>query len=155
MLMLLFSIGANRYALAARDVIEVIPLVKFRSLPKAPPGVAGVFNYRGLVAPAVDMRRALEGVASQSLFSTRILIVNAAKDGEPQPLGLIVECASDAVDLPENEAQSAGVSTSDAPYLKEIHHHDGEMVQRIDPFLLLPESVRNSLFRDIQENEVL
>lgn len=155
MLMLLFSIGASRYALPARDVIEIIPLVNLRPVPKAPAGIAGVFNYRGVVAPAIDMRAALEGKPSQPLFSTRILIVNGARDGEARPLGLIVERASDAVELPDSEAQSTGVTSPDAPYLAAVHHYDGAMVQRIDPLLLLPESIRETLFQEIKENTVL
>ncbi|MBZ0257444.1 chemotaxis protein CheW [bacterium] len=155
MLALLFSVGANRYALAARDVIEVVPLVQFRPVPKAPPSVVGVFNYRGVITPAIDMRLALEGVASSRMFSTRILIVKSSNDDEVQPLGLIVERASDAVSVSPDDTQPSGVTSADAPYLKEIFHYEGEMVQRVDPLLLLPESVRITLFQDIKENAAI
>ncbi len=154
MLMLLFTLGANRYAVSAKDVIEVVPLVPFRSAPKAPTGVVGVFNYRGAVAPAIDLRLALEGAPAQALFSTRILVVNAASD-EHQPLGLIVERATDALNLSRPDSQPPGVTTIEAPYLVEIYQHDGEMVQRIDPYLILPETIRDVLYQSLQKNVAL
>ena len=55
MLFLLFQIGKDRYALEASRVVEVVPLLALKELPQAPKGVAGLFNYRGALVPAVDL----------------------------------------------------------------------------------------------------
>ena len=55
MLYLLFSLGPDRYALPAACVVEVLPWVAMKLLPGAPPGVAGLINYRGRPVPAIDV----------------------------------------------------------------------------------------------------
>jgi chemotaxis-related protein WspB len=61
MLFLLFQLGSERYALDASRVVEVVPLLCLQRLPQAPPGVAGVFNYRGQPVPAVDLSQLTMG----------------------------------------------------------------------------------------------
>ena len=61
MLLLLFQVGGDRYALDARRVVEVIPLVKMQRIPRAPKGVAGLFNYRGRPVAAVDLSELMLG----------------------------------------------------------------------------------------------
>jgi len=55
MLFLTFQLGAERYALDASRVVEVLPLVELRKIPNAPHGVAGIFNYRGQPVPVADL----------------------------------------------------------------------------------------------------
>jgi len=59
MLLLLFDVGSNRYGLEASEVIEVTPLVCLRAAPHTPAYVAGVFNYRGVVTPVIDLHALL------------------------------------------------------------------------------------------------
>ena len=47
MLFLLFELGTDRYALDARQIAEVLPLVAITQFPQMSPAVSGVFNYRG------------------------------------------------------------------------------------------------------------
>ena len=51
MLLLLLRLGTDRYALDARQVVEVIPVIKLKRIPPAPAYVAGMFNYRGKPVP--------------------------------------------------------------------------------------------------------
>jgi len=48
MLLLLFEIANGRYALDASQILEIVPLVKLKSIPSTPDYVAGLMNYRGL-----------------------------------------------------------------------------------------------------------
>src|SRR6266446_2034582 len=95
MLFVLFKLGNDRYALDAGRVVEIVPLVSLKQVPKAPKGLAGIFNYRGRPVPAVDLcDLALDRPASQRL-STRIIIVNCqTPDGASHLLGLIAEQAT-------------------------------------------------------------
>ena len=61
MLFLQFQIGSDRYALEASRVVEVIPLLGLKKIPHAPRGVAGMFNYRGEVVPALDLTALTSG----------------------------------------------------------------------------------------------
>jgi chemotaxis-related protein WspB len=44
MLFLVFQLGTDRYAIEAAQVVEVLPLVNAKHIPRAPRGVAGLFN---------------------------------------------------------------------------------------------------------------
>ena len=50
-LMIVFRLGLDRYAIPSRWVHEIIPRVGFKTLPKAPEYVAGLFSYRGQILP--------------------------------------------------------------------------------------------------------
>ena len=76
MLMLLFSLGQDRYAIESSQVVEVVSIVNLRKIPHTPDYVAGVFNYRGLIVPVIDLCSLTQGYPSHARFSTRIILVN-------------------------------------------------------------------------------
>ena len=76
MLFLLFQLGNDRYVLEASRVVEVVPLLELKQLPRAPKGVAGIFKYRGRPVPAVDLCALTLGRPASERLSTRIIIVN-------------------------------------------------------------------------------
>ena len=55
MLFLIFELGADRYALQAAHIAEVLPVVRIKRVPHAPPGVIGVFDYHGAPVPVIDL----------------------------------------------------------------------------------------------------
>ena len=55
MLLLTFTAGANRYAVDVARVVELVPRVELRSVPHAPPFLAGLLGYRGKVVPVIDL----------------------------------------------------------------------------------------------------
>ena len=75
MLLLLFEIGSDRYALDARQIIEVVPLVRLKLIPNTPDHIAGLMNYRGAAIPVIDLCRLLTDIPCENSFSTRIIIV--------------------------------------------------------------------------------
>ena len=56
---LLFSLGADRYALPASEVSEVLPLQRLKQLPEAPAWVAGATLPCRCVRSGCGLRRAL------------------------------------------------------------------------------------------------
>ena len=71
-LFLLFRMEGDRYALDAREVVEVLPLLRLKRIPEAPEWVAGVFSHRGVLVPVLDLcgvRLALGWYAAVSLLS--------------------------------------------------------------------------------------
>ena len=77
MLCLILQIGDTRYALDARQVLEVLPLVDAEPGLSASPGVVGLMNYRGEPTPIVDLSLLYCGRPARNLFSTRIVLVRA------------------------------------------------------------------------------
>jgi len=96
MLFLVFQIGDTGYALAAGEVVEILPMLPLRTLRGAPVGMAGSFAYRGDFLPAVDLCAIELGRPAADRMSTRILVVRGHdRRGEARPFGLIVENATD------------------------------------------------------------
>lgn len=118
MLFLLFHLGPDRYALQASHVIEVVPLVTLKSLPHAPAGVAGMFNYRGQLVPAVDLSQLTLGVPAAQCLSTRIIVVNyTGAGGTDRLLGLIAEKATETLRTDVRNFVAHGLKLRSAPYL--------------------------------------
>lgn len=149
MLFVLFHLGPERYALEARQVVEVLPLLGLTPIPQAPRGVAGLINYRGQPVPVVDLSELALGRPSAEQFSTRIMIVNHPDaDGNLRLLGLIAEQATGLVRKKPEELQDAGVRIAAAPYLGPLIMDEGGVIQCIQSRLLLADTVRNLVFSE-------
>ena len=55
MLLLVFRVAGDAYAVEAARVVEVVPRVELRALPHAPEALAGLFRYRGRMVPVIDL----------------------------------------------------------------------------------------------------
>lgn len=53
---LVFELAAERFALPAADVVEVLRAVAIRALPLAPAICEGIFDLRGELVPVLDLR---------------------------------------------------------------------------------------------------
>jgi chemotaxis-related protein WspB len=149
MLFLIFQLGNDRYAIEATQVIEVLPLVNVKRLPRAPAGVAGMFDYHGEPVPLVDLAELALGTPSRKWMSTRIIVVSDNRElGARSVFGLLAEQVTETVRRSEEDFRDAGVSVSDAPYLGPVTTHAGSIVQRIDVHNLLSGNVRDLLFSE-------
>jgi chemotaxis-related protein WspB len=79
MLLTLFSIGGARYALNAVQIVEILPCVEVRPIPRATPAVTGIVNYRGATALVIDLNQLAGQPPAPALLSTRLLIVRHAQ----------------------------------------------------------------------------
>jgi chemotaxis-related protein WspB len=148
MLFLLLELGQDRYALDARQVAEVLPLVDITRLPQAPPSVAGILNYRGAPVPVIDVSQLTLGRPAERRLSTRIVLVHYPDaDGHTRLLGLIAERATNTVRREAADFVASGVSNDKAPYLGPVATDARGLMQWLDAGTLLPASVRDMLFR--------
>jgi chemotaxis-related protein WspB len=130
MLYLLFQIGNDRYALEARQAVEVIPLLALKRIPQAPRGVAGIFNYRGQPAPALDLCELTLNRQARERFSTRIIVVNYSdSSGYTRRLGLIAEHATQMMRRDERDFVDSGVNVGEAPYLGPVVMEEKGIIQ--------------------------
>ncbi len=148
MLFSVFQLGTDRYAIEAAQVVEVLPLVRAKQIPGAPAGVAGIFDYHGAPVPLIDLAELAVGKPSRKWMSTRIILVNyGAEPGETHLLGLLVEQATETLRRTGEDFSDPGVAVSGSPYLGPVTTDAAGIVQRIEIRELLPESVRDLLFR--------
>ena len=142
MLALLFYLGDTMYTMKCEKVREVAPMVKLKQVPHTPDYFAGLFNYRGVIVPVIDLRRLIQGQPCQMRLSTRIILVDYVRDGHmPCILGLMAERVTEAVRKSENDFVSPGLSMQEAPFLGGFVMENKEMIQYID-LDLLPNSFR-------------
>jgi len=133
MLCVLFQLGPHRYALDARHVVEVLPLLALQRFPAAPPGVAGIFVYHGDPVTALDLCELLLGRPAREHRSTRILIVQPQPASvESRQIGLIVERATGTLRRDEKDFVAAGVPLSAAPFLGPVLTDDQGVIQLLD-----------------------
>ncbi|MBM0745596.1 chemotaxis protein CheW (plasmid) [Phormidium sp. CLA17] len=174
MLMLLFCLENERYALESKQIVEIVPLVEIKKLPHAPDYISGVFNYRGQIVPILDLCQLIQGRPCHTHLSTRIILVNyfhtltpekataetaatnlllesqnRAEVTSKQPvsiLGLMAEQVVETLNKPEAEFVDAGVSVKTAPYLGKMIMDAQGMIQCVRIEYLLPEAERSTLF---------
>jgi chemotaxis-related protein WspB len=152
MLFLVFQLGPDRYAVEAAQVVEVLPLVNSKRIPRAPLGMAGLFDYHGAPVPLIDLTELTAGTPSRKWMSTRIILIDYRnKTGEAHLLGLLAERATETMRRSEEDFADSGLAVPGAAYRGPIVFDAAGIIQRIDVQKLLPESVGDHLFRGPSE----
>ena len=148
MLYLLFHVKDESYAVNVREVIEVVPQVKLRSIPKAPEYIAGLLNYRGETVPVLDLCLLLHDRKCAAVFGSRIVLVKYPDTrGTQRILGLLAEQVTDTLQCEAEEFRPSTLVHTSAPYLREVTTYRDHLVQRVDVSALLPAEVQLLLFR--------
>jgi purine-binding chemotaxis protein CheW len=93
--LLVFSLGAIRYAIESSHVREVVRASQATPVPGAPPFVHGLIQLRGEILMVVDLRR-LDGEPAGLSDLTRVLVLG----GHPPDLGLLADEAHELRSLP-------------------------------------------------------
>ena len=147
---MLFQIGCDRYALSARSILEVLPLMNLKRVPCAPVGIAGVLNYRGAPVPVIDLNEMTLAKPAARRLSTRIILVNYTFEAQHlRPLGLIAEQATNMIQLSLQDFIPSGVESNEARYLGRVANDAGGLIQWIDVERLLTPEVREVLFHEL------
>jgi chemotaxis-related protein WspB len=153
MLFLVFELGNDRYALDVRQIAEVLPLVDVKQIPLAPQPIAGLFNYRGVLVPVIDLSQLTLGRRAARRLSTRLILVHYPDlRGDPHLLGLIAERATQATRHEPSDFAASGVTNPGAPSLGPVASDGRGLLQRIDVRTLLPSSLRDLLFKESKDD---
>ncbi|NMG76938.1 chemotaxis protein CheW [Aromatoleum diolicum] len=148
MLFLLFQLGNDRYALDTGQVTEVLPLVRLKQIPQAPPAVAGVFDFRGEPVPVVDLSQMALGRPAHCRLSTRIILAHYPDtNGEQRLLGLIAERVTETIRRDPSDFVTTGVDLDAASYLGPVASDARGLIQRVEVDQLLTSAVRDLLFK--------
>jgi chemotaxis-related protein WspB len=147
MLFLLFHIGQERYAVEAKSVVEVTPLLELKQVPQAPPGLAGLMNYRGRPVPTIDLSQFALGKPAEEKLSTRIIIVNCRDEsGESRLLGLIAEQTTEILRKNREDFSSAGLGSGVRPFHGPVLMSPEGPIQLIEEENFLCNSMRKLAF---------
>ena len=137
-LLLLFSAGGPLYAMESKDVVEVIPRVSLRPAVNLPSYVSGLFNYRGVVVPVIDLCFLIQNRPSGQNLSSRIIMVTSGDSNEKDHyIGLLSEGVTDTISRPLNAFHDTGLSSGSKPYLGGMTLDERGMVQILHLKILL------------------
>ena len=153
MLMLLFGLGTERYGIEAGRIREVVPSIPVRPVPHAPPFLAGLFNYRGMVLPVLDLLQLTEGRLCRDALSTRIMVVDCAPaEGPPRLIGLRAEKVTEAIHATEAGLRPPGVRVPEAAYLGKILEDGRGLIIQLHPERLTAEAALDEVLA-VQEED--
>ena len=143
MQLLVFTIGAEDYAIESRRVIEVLPLVTARPIPRMPEFIRGIFTHRGRLVPLVDLGRLLTDQPLREMLSTRVIVVEfpAGPGDQRMRLGVAAENVLSLCSTDETEASLPTIRSPGAPALGRLLRIGGRMIQVLDVEHLLPPSL--------------
>jgi chemotaxis-related protein WspB len=148
MQLLTFTVAGQAYAIESREVIEVLPLVPARPIPRTPDYVRGIFTYRGGLVPLVDLGLRLADRAPAERLSTRVIVVEFALPRDPARRARLGLVAEDVIAIRSAEDAAAAVPAlgiEEAPYLGRILRLGERTVQLLDPARLLPDALAAGL----------
>jgi purine-binding chemotaxis protein CheW len=96
---LVFSLGAEQFAIPLLKVKEVIAALETRPVPHSPPHFKGLMDLRGLVISVIDLRVKMKIAKKESGAETSIIILDHATE----PVGVIVDSVDHVANLEPNE----------------------------------------------------
>ena len=140
MLLVLFNIGVERFALSCHAVVEILPFLRLKEASPRCKEISGLINYRGRPLPVLDLRRHFAGSPCCQGLSSRIIVVNyqdeRALGRRERYLGLLAEKVTETV-VAADELLEACLQRA-AGELKAKHYLDAnlvgrELVQWFDP----------------------
>jgi chemotaxis-related protein WspB len=148
MLYLLFQLGQERYALSCQRIERILPRVRLKALPHAPPCVAGLLDCREKIIPVIDLCALATGQPASRRLSSRIILVNYRAHAESgHLLGLLAEDVTETLQMTEEDLAPTGLKVEQAPYLGKVASSERRMIQIIEVDRLLPPSLQDSLFQ--------
>lgn len=152
MLILTMNIGMERYGVNSLYVTEVIPMIKLDHIPMVDKVIKGIFNYRGIPTPVIDLCQFFEEHDCKENLGTRIVIINFSQNGHPdRPIGLIAERITEVIKCDE-QLLSSGIKSGSTPFLGDIYKYNDEMIHIIDVRNILPASIAQQIFADKTSN---
>lgn len=125
-----FDLGGETYAFETVHAAEVIRIPKLIKVPRVQQCIVGVFNLRGVITAALDVRPLL-GLPQPSLDSSgRIIVVK----GETFTTGLLTERVREVVPLPLStfEPPLPSLSGGQREYIRGQLSMNGSMVMLLD-----------------------
>ena len=156
MMLLLFTVGEDRFGLEVKHIVEIVPYVTLKRVVGTPECVTGLFNYRQDVVPVIDLSKLLAGVPARKNLSTRIILVEyPVNDGRQHVVGLVAEHATETVKFAPSAFSASGVGVKNAEFVSSIAMDEKGMVQCVTLEKLLPSAVADALFFSGKEQKSL
>ena len=141
-LVVIFEVNKFKLSIPIGSVKEIVRMVQIETIPRQPPFIEGIINFRGTHIPIIDLRkRFLVKKFEPWTHNSRIVVIHY----NSKLIGLIV----DEVDAVKNISLNTDIDEFiDQIYIKE---HFVESVSEDENGLIINIDV-NELFSEIEEN---
>jgi chemotaxis-related protein WspB len=146
MLLLLFKLQEDAYAIDSAKVIEVIPFLLTQKIPMTPKFITGMANYRGNPVPVLDLGQLLNDQPCRQQMSTRIILTSLSVGHQFRKIvGLLAENVTETVKTPKG--WQAKPSDKGPLFLDStVTRHP--MVRWFQPEQMLPEDIPGLSFME-------
>ncbi|WP_426210826.1 chemotaxis protein CheW [Massilia sp. TWP1-3-3] len=145
MKVLVFQIGADRYALRLAAIARVLPVAALKAIALAPPFVAGLLDLHGEPVPVIDLSRLAGVIPEQIWFDTRIVLADyPLPGGATARVGLLAEHVIGVATVNDADLRESGVAG--APFLGQVASTAHGLLQLVEVDQLLAPEVRALLF---------
>ena len=132
---IVFTIAGTTYALPSHEVAHVELVENVTKVPNAPHFVDGVVFSRGMVVPALNLRRRFGFDAVDYDSRTRLIVVQR----EARHVGLIVDSAREFARIPDDLVQppGEGLASLSGQYLRGVATVGDRLIFILDLAVLL------------------
>lgn len=148
-----FKIGSEEFAFYVKQVLSIEKTQRVTVVPAMPKHVLGVINLRGTITPVINLSTLLfsEAESNPHEYSSQRYIVVKYED---KPFALVVDEATDVLDIPHDSIQTNTVTDQNIPsYLTGISKLENRLLTLLDVDQLLiseasalkPETINHSL----------
>lgn len=137
MLMLLFYVGNEQFALDCNLIIEIFPKVILKAISHMPPYFVGLMNYGGIPVPVIDIVQLMENRSSGNSMHTRIVLLKHHTIESSNFLGLICEKAIATMEVEFSQFVDSGLKSKEKPYLGGIYSDGSKSIQYFDILALI------------------
>ena len=147
-LTILIRLGDRTFALPTEPLAELIPRVDCHAADGAPEYVAGVFNYRGEVTPALDLVQWIAGTPASDGFESRIAVLRVETPVGMRHLGLLVDAAAELRHIPKPQDAGGLAPAQHKPWMGPILRSEDELIQVIYPQRLMDSEKLRKLYQE-------
>jgi len=146
MLLLLFTLQDEAYAIDSLKVIEVIPFLMTQKIPMTPKFILGMANYRSSPVPIIDLGLLLNDQPCRQQLSTRIILTTLSLGHQfKKIIGLLAENVTETVKTPKDWQPP---SPSQGPIFLDSSLTQHPMVRWFQPEQMLPEDIPGLSFME-------
>jgi len=147
MLLLLFTIGEERYGVEATQVQEVWPLLPLKPVHRVPDYIVGLISSRGEIVPVVDISRLYVNKSASNLISTRVIVIKVSgQNGEEHKLGILAEHVTDTIKIEVPATKSFSIKSKNDTLVGEELLVNDQLIHKINVNDLIQKDLYEQVF---------
>jgi purine-binding chemotaxis protein CheW len=129
-----FTIFGDIYAIPVEKVLEVLEKQEFTKVPKAPPVIKGILDFRGNAVPLYETRIKFNLPERESDANFVIIVTDLTTENETCQVGAIVDKVQNVLSISEEDIRPVPLMSKEfnAEFLNGIAKIDNQFVLLID-----------------------